>query len=78
MIYPMIYLRSIFVGAVAVAIATILLVAGVALPVILIGGYWGWDFAPSVRGSVFALCIFAAGFYWEFRRLSKRRRSSSQ
>jgi hypothetical protein len=73
-----IYLKSILAGTVAVAIATILLMASVALPVILIGGYWGWDFAGWARASVFALFIFGAGFYWEFRRLSKRRRSSLQ
>ena len=59
----MIYLKSILVGIAAVSIATILPIASLALPVILIGGYWGWDFAAWPRASVFTLFIFAASFY---------------
>ena len=71
----MIYSKSIAVGIAAVAAFTIL---GLLIPVtaILSGGYGGFDFAPSLGGSVILLLIFAVGFYWEFRRLLKRQRSS--
>lgn len=73
----MIYGKSILAGIAAIAIYAIVVAAVVALPVILVGGYFGFDFEPSLSGSVFLLIIFAAGFYWEFRRLSKPHSSPS-
>jgi len=67
----MIYLRSILAGIVAVAVGAIL-TSGIALLIVTrMGGYWSWHFWPV--GGVSILFTFAAGFYWEFRRMSKRR-----
>ena len=76
----MIYLKSTLVGIAAIAASTILVMGISFLIVIQMGGYWGWDFSLAGLGTwaeaLPTLLIFAAGFYWEFRRISKRRSSS--
>jgi hypothetical protein len=75
-----IYLKSILAGIVAIAAFNILLWGVFFLSVIVMGGYWGFDFSlaglGTPAGALPALLIFASGFYWEFRRVSKRRSSS--
>jgi len=75
-----IYLKSTLVGIVAIAVSTILVIGISFLIVIGMGGYWGWDFSlaglGTWAGALPTVLIFAAGFYWELRRISKRRSSS--
>jgi len=71
-----IYLKSTLAGILAIAVFTILVLAISFVIVIGMGGYWGFDFSlaglGTPAGALPVLLIFAAGFYWEFRRLSKR------
>jgi hypothetical protein len=76
----MIYLKSILAGILAIAVSTTLILG---IPFLIIrgmGGYWGFDFSlaglSTPAGALPTLLVFAAGFYWEFRRISKRRSSS--
>jgi len=75
-----IYLKSVFAGIVAIAVFTILVLAISFVIVIGTGGYWGFDFSlaglGTPAGALPTLVIFAAGSYWEFRRVSKRRSPS--
>jgi hypothetical protein len=77
----MIYLRSVLMGVAALIVALILFVAISLLPMVFpLGGDSG---AGSIGmtltiGPIFwivAALVFAAGFWWEFRRASKRPRS---
>ncbi len=72
----MIYLKSILVGVAVVAVSDILILGIPFLIVMGMGGYWGFEFSLSglgaPAGALPTLLIFAAGFYWEFRRLSKQ------
>ena len=76
----MIYLKSILAGIAAVAAFNILIMGAFFLSVVAMGGYWGFDFSlaglGTPAGALPALLIFAMGFYWEFRRISKRRSPS--
>ena len=76
----MIYLKSTLAGIAAIAVFTILVLGISSLIVIGMGGYWGFDFSlaglGTSAGAIPTLLIFAAGFYWEFRRLSKLRSPS--
>jgi hypothetical protein len=75
-----IYLKSILAGIAAIAAFNILIIGAFFLSVVALGGYWGFDFSlaglGTPAGALPTLSIFAAGFYWEFRRISKRRSSS--
>jgi hypothetical protein len=77
---PVIYLKSILAGIAAIAVSNILVLGISFLIIVGIGGYWGFDFSlaglGTWAGALPTLLIFAAGFYWEFRRISKRHSSS--
>jgi hypothetical protein len=72
-----IYVKSILAGIAAIAAFNILILVIPFLMITIMGGYWGFDFSfaglGTPAGALPALLIFAAGFYWEFRRVSKRR-----
>jgi hypothetical protein len=75
-----VYLKSILAGIAAIAAFNILILGVFFLSVIVMGGYWGFDFSlaglGTPAGALPMLLIFAAGFYWQFRRVSKRRSPS--
>jgi len=75
-----IFLKSILAGIAALAAFNIVILAVFFLSVVVMGGYWGFDFSlaglGTPAGALPTLLVFAAGFYWEFRRLSRRRSSS--
>jgi hypothetical protein len=79
----MAYTKSILIGLVAVLAfellytAVTILVAFISVGgkwILLTGGYWGWDWRYYLTwtGGGPIVLAFAAGFYWEFRRTSKR------
>jgi hypothetical protein len=76
----MIYLKSVLAGIAAIVAFNVLILGVFFLSVIVLGGYWGFDFSlaglATPAGALPMLLIFASGFYWEFRRLSKRHSSS--
>ena len=78
----MIYLQSILVGLITAVVASLLwIVAVFVLPIVIpflisrITNSGGVGFASVGSGSILAagLVGFVIGFYWQFRRLSKRR-----
>jgi hypothetical protein len=75
----MIYVKSILAGVVALAVSTVVAMAIITWPVMQMYGSWHRAFSPASIATVAdgtpALLIFGAGFYWEFRRLSKRHSS---
>ena len=75
----MIYLKSILAGIAAVIVSVILCVAGFALMMFALSRRSGSGGIGAVSVSIgpivlmlaiLAILIFAAGFWWEFRRLS--------
>jgi len=72
----MIYVKSIVAGIAALAVSAAVAMVIVLWPVMQMSGNWHEALSLTALGTVTdgttALLIFAAGFYWEFRRLSKR------
>jgi hypothetical protein len=75
----MIYIKSILAGIAAIAAMQILVEVISFLAIMQLGGYWAWEFSllglGTRVGALPTILIFAAGFYWEFRRVSRRQRS---
>ena len=73
----MVYLRSIIAGVVALLLAAVLIQAIVIVAAIVHGSYgnarwvllFHWHVVPI--DLLLPIIIFGAGFYWEYRRLSK-------
>jgi hypothetical protein len=72
----MIYVKSIVAGIAAIAVSAVVAMMIVLWPVMQMSGNWHEAISLTALGTVTdgtaALLIFGAGFYWEFRRLSKR------
>lgn len=76
----MIYLKSTFVGFVALAISAVvfpilgLLIYNLRMAHHYANSVVGWDVFPVVKSPImwlYAVLVFAGGFYWEFHRLTK-------
>jgi TctA family transporter len=71
----MVYVKSIVAGIAAIAVSPAVAMVIVPWPVMQMSGNWKEAISLSALGTMTdgtaALLIFAAGFYWEFRRLSK-------
>jgi len=81
----MVWSKSILIGVIAVLVFQLLslaitLLVGLASArgnwILLTGGYWAWDWKYYLTwtGGGPILLAFGAGFYWEFRRASRRLR----
>jgi membrane protein implicated in regulation of membrane protease activity len=72
----MIYVKSIAFGIAAIGVSVAVAIVIVLWPVMQMSGNWHEAISLTALGTVTdsttALLIFAAAFYWEFRRLSKR------
>ena len=68
------FVKSVLVGVVAVVVSTVLLTAGMFIFVwSRASAIVGWIGIPLFPwGFLIGLAIFAAGFVWEFRRVSRR------
>jgi len=73
-------LKSMLAGIAAVVATNILVVGILFFIVTVMRGYWGFAYSQAglgtPAGALPAILIFAAGFYGEFRKISKPRASS--
>ena len=71
----MIYVKSIVFGIATIGVSAAVAMMIVLWPVMQMSGNWHEAISLTALGTAtdgtVALFIFAAGFYWEFRRLSK-------